>query len=104
MLQTAGLGRGYRAVMEGLQKKWTPNAPTPLFEEVGEQERGVKAIPVMDLRKANGYGPNGWHSTSTIWNTQRNTVPMSTVWVGNISVVHDSKIYAHVGSGSNTRI
>ena len=32
------------------------------------------------------------------------TVPVSTVWVGAISVVHDSKIYAHVGSGSNSRI
>ena len=31
-------------------------------------------------------------------------IPMSTVWVGDISVVHDSKIYAHVGSGSNSRI
>ena len=32
----------------------------------------------------------------------RGLVPI--VWVGDISVTHDSKIYAQVGSGSNSRI
>ena len=39
-----------------------------------------------------------------IHNVIQYLISMSTVWVGDISVVHDSKIYAHVGSGSNSRI